>query len=82
MPLDSFLFVCADYHEILISVLLFIPVLVKSARLGSKLDLEAIQLVSQILRLFDLFLISFLQLFLALRASCSFRIPKLLCAEL
>ena len=52
MPLDSFLFVRADYHEILISVLLFIPVPVKSARLGSKLDREAIQLVSQILRLF------------------------------
>ena len=52
MPLDSFLFVCADYHKILISVLLFLPALVKSARLVSKLDQESIQRVSQILRLF------------------------------
>ena len=55
MPLDSFLFVRADYHEILISVLLFIPVLVKSARLGSNLDRKAMQLVSQILRLSFIF---------------------------
>ena len=82
MPLDSFLFVRADYHEILISVLLFIPVLVKSARLGSNPDRKAMQLVSQILRLIlsFIFLISFLQLFLTFHASCSLRIPKSLCA--
>ena len=73
MPLDSFLFVRADYHEILISVLLFIPVLVKSARLGSNLDRKAMQLVSQILRLF----LSFPDLISAIipRISCFMFVP-------
>ena len=80
MLLDSFLFIHADYHKILISVLLSLSALAKSARLVSKLDQESIQRVSQFLRLFLVFLISFLQLFLTLHALYMSRILKLLCA--